>query len=564
MIGPFPRRLDAGAAHFASNRVAVSQVVAITVLAATMLLGIGDAGAAVVADSVNVRFTHFSPNADGIQDTTAVWFYPQTDSTTITVEVRVVRVREGLPDSLVATPRAATPGPSGELMEVGWSPAPASVADGNYRFDILLDDGVDSDSTGANIVVDTVAPTVELGYAGHPVAPSIFDPAATAPNHELVVPVRVTGDSTTAATVQVWDGDDHIRDLGPPIGPIDSTFTWDGTAADDSTELPSGPYEVLVVAQDLAGNLDVQSVGRRIDRAGPTWVFDSPDTTMTATFPIELSGTTFDDHEVVAVAYQIDAETTWTEIALPGGAAASVPWVVPVDTPDSSRGVFQVRLKGTDRFGHATLEQLWVAHDVAFPQVFSTSPVDSAGVAISGAVYRDGDEVRLLTTWSSSDLDLRADFTNLDSAYFFGQETVSVLGAGAYLIVYRVAPTNSHPSGPKTVTLQASTGILATEAFISLQLEDGHGDDLVAIDRNRFDPETGDVVTIASESPSAILEIEIFDLGGHRVRELEGAGSVIWNGLDSQGRSVASGVYFLRILVDDVEEMRKVAVMRGR
>ena len=57
--------------------------------------------------------------------------------------------------------------------------------------------------------------------------------------------------------------------------------------------------------------------------------------------------------------------------------------------------------------------------------------------------------------------------------------------------------------------------------------------------------------------------VEIWNLGGSRVRRLEGAGEVTWNGRSQEGNVVASGVYFLRVKADGSEELRKVAVTRG-
>ena len=81
-------------------------------------------------------------------------------------------------------------------------------------------------------------------------------------------------------------------------------------------------------------------------------------------------------------------------------------------------------------------------------------------------------------------------------------------------------------------------------------------------------PFTG-VTTIRFEVPLDAVRVglSVFNVRGERVLTLgTGAGrglrSVTWNGRDSLGRSVASGVYFLRLEVDGRLESRKMLILR--
>jgi hypothetical protein len=87
--------------------------------------------------------------------------------------------------------------------------------------------------------------------------------------------------------------------------------------------------------------------------------------------------------------------------------------------------------------------------------------------------------------------------------------------------------------------------------------------EIVAISANRFDPDAGETVTFAGDRATAPLRIEIFTLSGQPVRVLEGNGYLEWPGTTESGRTVASGVYFLRVQSEGAEELRKVAVLRG-
>lgn len=56
-------------------------------------------------------------------------------------------------------------------------------------------------------------------------------------------------------------------------------------------------------------------------------------------------------------------------------------------------------------------------------------------------------------------------------------------------------------------------------------------------------------------------QIKIYTLHGELVRELD-ATQALWNGRNSNGESVSSGVYFVRIHGPGAEKTLKVAVQR--
>ena len=64
------------------------------------------------------------------------------------------------------------------------------------------------------------------------------------------------------------------------------------------------------------------------------------------------------------------------------------------------------------------------------------------------------------------------------------------------------------------------------------------------------------------------VRLEIFDARGRLVRTLlnasapAGAGSLVWNGGDTAGRPVASGVYHLRLVTEEAVTTRSVTLVR--
>ena len=82
---------------------------------------------------------------------------------------------------------------------------------------------------------------------------------------------------------------------------------------------------------------------------------------------------------------------------------------------------------------------------------------------------------------------------------------------------------------------------------------------------NPFNPQTKISFTIGRAGP---VGLHVFDLRGRLVRTLAkqqldtGPHSVIWNGLDNQGRRVSSGIYFYRLVTTDAIETRKMVVLK--
>ena len=67
---------------------------------------------------------------------------------------------------------------------------------------------------------------------------------------------------------------------------------------------------------------------------------------------------------------------------------------------------------------------------------------------------------------------------------------------------------------------------------------------------------------------ASIIKLEIFNILGQRVIELgngfyeAGKHSELWNGTDSNGKLVSSGVYFYQLSVDDYKETKKMLLLK--
>jgi len=82
---------------------------------------------------------------------------------------------------------------------------------------------------------------------------------------------------------------------------------------------------------------------------------------------------------------------------------------------------------------------------------------------------------------------------------------------------------------------------------------------------NPFNPQTTIDFSLAS---SAAVSIAIYDVKGARVKTLvdetmpAGEHSARWNGVDEQGRSAASGIYFVRMVAGSYSQVRKIVMLK--
>jgi flagellar hook assembly protein FlgD len=82
---------------------------------------------------------------------------------------------------------------------------------------------------------------------------------------------------------------------------------------------------------------------------------------------------------------------------------------------------------------------------------------------------------------------------------------------------------------------------------------------------NPFNPETTIGFVLRKSSP---VSLKVYDLLGREVVTLsegdksKGEHRVVWNGADSRGMQVSSGVYLYRLIAEGREETRKMLLAR--
>ena len=82
---------------------------------------------------------------------------------------------------------------------------------------------------------------------------------------------------------------------------------------------------------------------------------------------------------------------------------------------------------------------------------------------------------------------------------------------------------------------------------------------------NPFGPST--VISFSLPLSTQKAELKIYNIKGQLVRKLDmdtksGLGSITWDGRDSNGKQVGSGIYFYKLTADKKEIVKKMILMR--
>jgi len=92
----------------------------------------------------------------------------------------------------------------------------------------------------------------------------------------------------------------------------------------------------------------------------------------------------------------------------------------------------------------------------------------------------------------------------------------------------------------------------------------------IKIANNLFNPDNGEKCTIllALPTPAKNVSINIYNLAGYKIQNLSsgsrlpGSYSIDWTGRNQDSDYVASGIYFVVIIIDDKRDVRRIAVVR--
>lgn len=525
-----------------------------------------------IISNVGVIPNPFSPNADGVFDSTAVYY-------SLSVQAAVVLA---VADSAGTGFWTLWSGWEDEGTHSHWWDGwcgDSLALDGRYHFLIkAIPQSVPSEETAFPFVIDTEPPPLY----GVEVAPSRFSPDGDGVGDSLMVSF-VTGitEPSEQVLVTVLDDDDEpVRQVYSATGVASAVLFWDGTD-EAGAVAPDGLYFVRVETRDAAGNWARSGALADLDTAPPVLGVDYPDTTtmeLRAETPVaELTGWAYDRAGVVSVELSVDQEK-WTEVAT--GRSDTVTWAGSVActscVPDSLDEILQVFVRAHDGVptadgeGHVNGPSTSVPV-LSFDVIFDVAPPEHVSSTVSGAddIFEPGEDITITTMWDDDGYTVTADFSQVDSEFDPADVDVLETTGGRYTVTYEISEANSFvPVTDAPVIITAtdyfSRPVADTTVTVTVLPATSGGSMGIAVDVNSFKPLAGGKVVITLGSYEGTATVSVYNMAGTHVRTLESQGdpSISWHGDNDAGDSVASGVYFLRIKTGGSESVRKVAVIR--
>jgi flagellar hook assembly protein FlgD len=508
------------------------------------------AAAADVITSLSAIPNPFSPNGDGMLDQTTIHSALATgvDSLRLTVRSEAGTQTWTLGLGLLAAG-------SHSWVWDGKTSAGETFADGIHRLiAVAYSGGAVADSVTRLVSTDVSVPRIVNFQAIR----SSFAPDAQLWNVTGVrFGVETGGPAADTTRVRVLNSSgSSVVTLGGFRGARqETTFYWDGKNASGAVSA-EGTYSFEVRAADEAENTHVQAGLVYLDRGAPSVKAD-PDTLRTTAFPDTLRGQATDPSGVESVFARKNPGAWGALSAAPGD---TVRWEYVFDDTSDADGWYTVFVRARDIFGHQSDSLRVVIGKAGSAPVHVQSRITSPDT-----IFANGDTVRIETEWDRAGYRVRANFLEVDSKYTTGKETVVDEGDGRYWISYKVNTANTHADGLGLPIRITATHIYRVDtAFVWVELRNASVQppptDRLSLDRNLFNPEGGEDLTISFPSTAPGDRIEIYTLMGERVwsRGVGGLTFVVWDGRNSEGDVVASGVYLVRL----GEDVRKIGVVK--
>lgn len=544
---------------------------------ALVLAAVGPAAGGVISD-VGAIPSPFSPNGDGVLDSTAV-HYTLSEATAVFIEIL---------DAAQAEPVGLWWGSEEAGSHAHWwdgdlaplEPAVTDPApDGDYYFRITADFGNPGSPEVAihPFTIDTEAPTL----TEFDVSPTRFSPDGDGVGDSLCVATGVEySDSSDLVVLRILDTDDEpVRTLynGSAAGSV--YVCWDGMG-DGGGQMDDGLYYVSVETRDSAGNTDSAGSLVDIDTSPPMLSVSYPDSAMEEwrvdATAADLEGWAYDRAGVVAVEMSVDGGE-WLVLAdvrsdtAEWHAALSCGSCVAGEVDETVEVSVRARdgVPTADGMGHVNTSSTTPAA-ASFDVVFDVAPPLHSSTELEEGVadYRRGETITIVTEWDAPDYEILADFSQVDSTFDADDVEVTVSSTGRYTIAYQISDASTLvpvTNAPISISATDYFGRMASGTTVYVNVHSGGvGAAGLSVDVNSFNPAVGGDVTVDFGSYAGPATVRVYNMVGTLVRtiEVDHASSVAWNGGSDGGDMVASGVYILRIQTDAGEAVRKVAVVK--
>jgi flagellar hook assembly protein FlgD len=506
---------------------------ALPVCAALLALP-GAARAFVEVSNISVRPAAFSPNGDGVNDTTAVSFSTSSEAKSVRIYVDIVDAAEDTVAVLAGGETYST-----GSVEFSWDGADTSgaiAAEGVYVFVIVAaDEHYTTPPYSASVRLDVTPPRFSAL-----IHPNPYTPDLPMSDSLLAVEIDVSdakGGDVLTATIGTADPPETLCTFS--LTPVDSTYAcqWDGRQS------PDGVYDLDIKTSDPAGNSMGASYAVDLDVEPPEIDIVSPAESYLDYIPTTYWVTAEDRNGVDSLRVRFYPGTDFL-----------VPEGYPRDEccyawPESLRieDEFVFECEALDGVGHWASATRSVVVDTTAPArpVFAPIPskVGTELLDVEGA-GTPGDSVRI---YVNDEMQKRG-LISPEGTFSF--TLVLELGINTlYAVSVDRSGNVSPPSETVTVEYTEDTGISVPEEFTA--------DSRIEINLAK----QADRIHIRVLALEGSLLADIVDNSPGLYNE------IAWDLKDSGGKQVKNGVYVFAIVVsyaDGSSEIEKKAVIVSR
>lgn len=498
------------------------------ILLATIAATAGVVEAQQLVTSYSVSEYQFSPDGDGLQDTTTIEYTLGVDAASVTLVVF-----ESDSTSVVNTLVAGTPQPAGDYSPFwdgtysGGAPAP----EGEYVLRFFATSSSAPDTTIIRpLYLDLTPPVVTLlsrepgvYVPGIPSQPQLVQIVFSVTNSLERGPIPL-GDNV-ALDAQTPAGANITDDLAVTVEPKYNgdgiyTLSWDGN---DLTGKVDGRYGLTVTVTDYAGNSDAVTEQVDFNVQGPVIRYLDPEQDQVVTaVPDSLRGFAYDRHRVAGMFVSYFTDTDSMPVHSSYVRNDTFYFAVPLADSITSDGEYNLFFDAFDLYDRGRSSELAFTLDTSAP---AAPTLDPFGGIWHAPVFP------LKGEWSGNPNIIRiyVDGTVVDSIFTLLDDVIDrdvPLEAGEnriWVTAVDQAGNESANSNVLTVTFDDGSGLFLNTPFIP-----------------------GDDFQLNLPRPAASAEVRIYDLGGDLVAILEDLSPrqnyvIRWGGTNGSGEDVKKG-----------------------
>ena len=366
-------------------------------------------------DTFEVTPNPFSPNGDGVQDTTSI-SYSLSDNISTRVTVRL-EIRD-TSNKIVKTLVDAQTQDTGKVYTYSWDGKDDSgnpSSEGSYTCRIIaLDGSGNSVESTLGITIDTTPPQI----TDVSLSPNPFSPNSDGVKDTTTISFTLSGAAASQNKVKIRNSSGTlIRTLDDEISPSggqngSNSVTWDGKD-ENGAFVSDGSYFFEIWAQDAAGNMNSFTGVVKVDTTAPATALQVLDNTQTHTSPFDAgdlgtsapTGLYISDVKVNGEWQTQDSSGIYQVQIMINGSSFTPQnpngnwqgWYL-YWTPPASNGTYTIQVRAIDNVGNdsgASGASTTIIYDNSSPTSQITSPPDgtkfnTSSLTISGTAS-DGD-----------------------------------------------------------------------------------------------------------------------------------------------------------------------------